>query len=68
MRSFQRDEQARVEAAYRAGEPLVCPTCAVPLDQRPIEPVEAVSYVRRRLLLTCPSCHGHMVLDRSEER
>ena len=43
-----------------------CPDCAVVMDTRGVPPRQDVSYVRRRLILTCPSCRRSLVLDRKE--
>ena len=66
MRPFSAEEKEGIESAFRAGVPLRCPTCDVALDERPIAIPTAVSYVRRRTMVSCPACKGHVVLDRHE--
>jgi hypothetical protein len=53
-----------IEDAQRRGEPLLCPSCAVALDSRPVPTPSPVAYVRRRLVVACPKCHGHLAIDR----
>lgn len=65
MKAFSAQETARLEAARTEGRPLHCPACGAPLDTREIAPSEAVSYVRRRLVVACPACHRHGALDRA---
>ena len=62
-RYTQADEH-EIEAAFRAGNVLICPGCGTALDQRPVPPRTDVSYVRDRLLVVCSSCHGTHVLDK----
>jgi len=62
-RSFNPEERRRLEDDLRAAVTLTCPRCGVPLDRSDVEPKRSVSYVRRRVLLTCASCHGHAALD-----
>ena len=64
---FGEEDRRRVRKLYRLGAPLECPTCRVPLDRREVSPNPAVSYVRHRLVVSCPSCRAHLVLDRSED-
>jgi hypothetical protein len=64
MRSFTTEEKRVIEDAQRRGEPLLCPSCAVALDSRPVPTPSHVAYVRRRLVVTCPKCHGHLAIDR----
>ncbi len=68
MKTFSAVEQERIEFVYRTGEPLMCPACDVSLDERTVPPSSFVSYVRHRLLVVCPSCQGHHVLDRRKPR
>ena len=60
---FTDDETHRLSAAFRGGRPLDCPRCASALDPRPVPPRRDVSYVRRRMWVTCPRCHCSIVLD-----
>ncbi len=53
-----------LEQALYAGKALTCPQCGTTLDQRSVPPRPDVSYVRDRLWLVCPNCHGTAVLDR----
>lgn len=63
------DEEVRAIAiALGAGEPLTCPACRVPLDERAVPPRSDVPYVRNRLWLVCPTCHRTTVLDHTELR
>ena len=62
-RRFSAKERRRIEDAHRSREPLLCPTCQVRLDERSVPPSRVVSYVRRRLVVVCPSCGAHLVLD-----
>lgn len=66
MKPFSAAEKEVLQRAHRSGEPLNCPTCAVALDRSPVPTSPLVSYVRRRLIVICPSCHGHLVLDRPD--
>lgn len=61
--AFSSAEISRLEAAQHAHERLLCPRCTTPLDARPVLPGEAVSYVRRRIVVACPRCRGHGALD-----
>ena len=67
-RTFSAEEKRRIEDAHRSGEPLLCPTCHVRLDERSVPPSKLVSYVRRRLVVVCPSCRAHLVLDQMISR
>lgn len=62
--SFTEQEGHHLSRALAAGEVLACPRCQVPLDRRAVPPRRDVSYVRDRLWLVCPVCHGTIVLDR----
>lgn len=63
---FEPDDQRALRFAFREGVALVCPSCDVALDARPVPPRSDVSYVRDRLWVTCPSCHRSVVLDRRQ--
>ncbi len=67
VRPFTAVERERLRAAWAAGLAPECPRCAVKLDAQDVRPHPAVSYVRHRRLVICPSCGGHGVVDRSEE-
>lgn len=67
-REWRAAEQEALRRAHGLGEPLSCPSCRTPLDGRRVTPNPSVAYVRRRLLVTCPACRAHMVLDDSEDR
>ena len=64
VKAYTAQETAALEARRAAGRPLRCPACETELDAREIAPSEAVSYVRRRLVVVCPACHRHGALDR----
>jgi len=68
MKAFSAEEKGRIEDAHRSGEPLMCPRCDVRLDERRVPPSQLVSYVRRRLVVVCPSCRAHLVLDQMISR
>ncbi|MEQ9398822.1 MAG: hypothetical protein RJQ04_06595 [Longimicrobiales bacterium] len=63
---FRADSVRALQHALHEGDPLVCPECGTPLDQRAVPPRRDVSYVRDRLWLVCPTCHGTAVLDRRD--
>lgn len=65
MKAFSAHETAQLEAARAEGRKLRCPACGAELDTREIAPSEAVSYVRRRVVVACPACHRHGALDRT---
>lgn len=67
-RKFSAEARDSLRESFRNGEALECPDCKVPLDRRRVPPRSDVSYVRDRLVVTCPLCHGHLVLDRREPR
>lgn len=67
-RKFSAEARDSLRERFRAGDELLCPDCKVLLDRRPVPPRSDVSYVRDRLVVTCPVCHGHLVLDRREPR
>jgi len=60
---FEPVEHAQIEAALAAGEIPICPSCSARLDRTMIPPRPDVSYVRRRIWLTCGSCDKGLVLD-----
>jgi hypothetical protein len=59
-------EARALAEALRCGERPVCPRCGAPLDERSIPPRGDVSYVRERVWLVCPACHGNAVLERRD--
>ncbi len=67
-RRYSAGEARAIERAFRAGEVVRCPSCRVPMDRRAIPPRPDVSYVRDRVWLSCPDCHGSLVLDRRGSR
>jgi len=62
--SYPASEVREMKKAFHAGEAVVCPRCSVAMDRRAIPPRPDVSYVRNRVWLTCPGCHGTLVVDR----
>jgi hypothetical protein len=68
VKAFSAHQTARIEAARAEGRALHCPACGAELDTREIAPSEAVSYVRRRLVVACPVCHRHGALDRTRDQ
>jgi hypothetical protein len=66
--NFERAERTQIEAALEAGETLTCPSCHAPLDRTMIPPRTDVSYVRRRVWLTCGSCNKSLVLDQPKAK
>ena len=65
---FEPAERAQIEAALAAGQALTCPSCCAPLDRTVIPPRTDVSYVRRRIWLTCGSCDKSLVLDQPKAK
>lgn len=66
MKPFSPEEKEVLRRAHRSGVGLICPSCDVTLDRSHVPPNPCTPYVRHRLMVTCPSCHGHLVLDRSD--
>ncbi len=64
--SFTDEETKALTRTFLANGSLLCPRCAVPMDERPVPPRRDVSYVRDRLWLVCPRCHRTAVLDRRD--
>lgn len=56
----QRRELAR---ALEDDAPLTCPVCGATLARREVSPSPALAYVRRRVLLICPSCKRSAAID-----
>ena len=65
---FDDAQRRALHHAWMDGETLLCPVCALLLDQREVPPRPDVSYVRDRLWLSCPECHRTAVLDRRQPR
>ena len=61
--AYSAEERRRLAAAWRAGDPVSCPRCGIPLQARSVPRPDAVSYVRTRSWLTCPGCGGALVAD-----
>lgn len=61
--SFTPEERNRIAASLRAGGELVCPACNARLATQPVAPRADVPYVRRRMLIICPSCRRTASLD-----
>ena len=66
MKPFSPAEKDALRRAFRAGASLVCPSCGISLDRSRVPPNPFIPYVRSRVMVTCPLCHGHLVLDRSD--
>ena len=67
VRAYSPEERRALAEAYLSGAPAACPSCGGRLDESGVPPNPAVSYVRRRVLLTCAGCGAHGVVDRSED-
>jgi len=65
---FKRAERTQIEAALEGGGTLTCPSCRALLDRTMIPPRTDVSYVRRRVWLTCGSCNKRLVLDQPKAK
>jgi hypothetical protein len=63
---FSRGEARQLREAWRAGHPLHCPRCALPLSPTVVPPRSDVAYVRRRTLLLCEGCGGSLALEDRE--
>ena len=63
IRSASIHQRAQILAALAAGAPPTCPCCSARLDRTAIRPRADVSYVRRRVWLTCGSCDKSLMLD-----
>jgi uncharacterized protein with PIN domain len=61
--SYDAAARRLLENLLRDGAPLRCPSCDVELASQRVEPARAVAYVRRRVLVICPSCHRSAGLD-----
>lgn len=66
--SFDVAARRRIQAALDARtadshEPVPCPVCGTPLTESPIAAPSALPYVRRRVMLVCPSCETGAVFD-----
>jgi hypothetical protein len=64
-KGYTREQRHILGESARAGEPLDCPICATELAQREVEPSPLLPYVRRRLLLICPTCRRSAVVERN---
>ena len=65
--SYTREEREAIAAAWRRRTTPSCPRCGVLLARQTVPDPEAVSYVRRRSWLRCPSCSGAVVADDPRE-
>lgn len=65
--TYTLEERRSLRRALVSGEPLLCPACGTFLDRREVPPRADVSYVRDRVWVVCPECHGSAVLDRREQ-
>lgn len=65
-RAFPVEAVRSIKRAFHTGGDVLCPRCDVTMDRREIPPRSDVSYVRDRVWLSCPSCHGSLVVDRRE--
>lgn len=63
---YDAEEERRILATVRESGRGTCPDCGVVMDERSVPPRQDVSYVRRRIVLTCPSCRRSLALDRKE--
>jgi hypothetical protein len=61
--SYDAETRRKLQAALHRGGELDCPACGARLVRQRVEPGDAVSYVRRRVLLICPSCRRTASLD-----
>lgn len=61
---FTADEERRVRGAVIAGDPPVCPRCAVRMTKREIGGGSfGLGYHRQREWLLCPSCKRSVMFD-----
>ena len=56
MAAYTAAERKRLEGALAAGGTPACPACGAAVDVRDVPRPKAVSYVRRRVWILCPSC------------
>jgi len=63
---YDAEEERQILAGMRSSGRGTCPECVVLMDERGVSPRQDVSYVRRRILLTCPTCRRSLALDRKE--
>lgn len=61
--SYTTQEEAALRQAWKAGVQPDCPRCDRTLSARPVPRPGAVSYVRYRSWLSCPSCGRAVVAD-----
>jgi hypothetical protein len=61
--SYDAAARRRLTEALRGGEPLHCPECGALLTRHAVEPRAELPYVRRRVLLICPTCRRSASLD-----
>lgn len=61
---FDSADRRRLADELARHQPLQCPRCAVPLSIQNVDPKPDVPYVRRRIWVVCPQCHGTAALDR----
>lgn len=63
MGSYSAEQRRALARAVAEDQAVVCPVCQTPLAVRAVEPSKAVSYVRRRVWLLCPSCKRTAAVD-----
>jgi hypothetical protein len=61
--SYDAAARRRLADALRSGVAPHCPECGTPLAAHPIGPRADLPYVRRRVLLICPTCRRSAALD-----
>jgi hypothetical protein len=65
---FSAEERRALEEALAAQERLLCPACGAQLTQQRVAPTTSVAYVRRRVLVICPSCRRSAGVDDRRKR
>ena len=61
--SYTPAERRALAEALRKGERLSCPACGAAVARHDVAPGRELAYVRRRVLLICPSCRRSVALD-----
>lgn len=61
--SYSPAERRALAEAVRQGQHPFCPACGVALARHEIAPKPELPYVRRRVLLICPSCKRSVAVD-----
>jgi uncharacterized protein with PIN domain len=61
--SFDAATRRLLETAVNSGAEPECPDCRTRLTRQRVEASPEVSYVRRRVLVICPSCRKSASLD-----